>query len=94
MQTGVSRLAPQTPRLPAPNLPARLRRREVTTADAVDRDVNAADEEALRQCVRRYFPGADGRMTLAAACTFTNTPDEHFILDRHPRHPQVRFAAR
>lgn len=31
--------------------------RQVTTADSVDRSVSSADEEALRQCVRRYFPG-------------------------------------
>jgi len=64
-------------------------RRERTSADTVNRQVGAEDEEALRQCVRRYFPGADGKMTRAAACTFTNTPDLNFILDRHPRYPQV-----
>ncbi len=26
-------------------------------------------------------------------CIYTLTPDEHFIVDRHPRHPQVAFAA-
>jgi sarcosine oxidase len=24
---------------------------------------------------------------------YTNTPDEHFILDRHPLHPQVLLAS-
>ena len=33
---------------------------------------------------------ADGRMTHAAACMFTNTPDRHFILDKHPGNPNVR----
>lgn len=28
-----------------------------------------------------------------ATCMFTNTPDEHFIIDRHPEHPQVVFGA-
>jgi glycine/D-amino acid oxidase-like deaminating enzyme len=27
------------------------------------------------------------------ACLFTNSPDEHFILDSHPGHPQVVIAA-
>ncbi len=27
------------------------------------------------------------------ACMFTNTPDEHFVLDRHPDHPQVVLAS-
>lgn len=84
-----------TPSLPSPSL-LQLGKynhlREATTADAVDRAVHAADEEALRQCVRAYFPGADHKMARAAACTFTNTPDEHFLLDRHPRHPQARVG--
>ena len=25
-------------------------------------------------------------------CMYTMTPDEHFVIDRHPRHPQVSFA--
>ncbi len=27
------------------------------------------------------------------ACLFTNTPDEHFIIDRHPDHPNVVLAS-
>ena len=27
------------------------------------------------------------------ACIFTNTPDEHFILDRHPKFPEVLIAS-
>jgi sarcosine oxidase len=27
------------------------------------------------------------------ACMFTNTPDEHFIVDRHPDHEQVVLAS-
>lgn len=61
----------------------------MTIADGVDRTIGPADEEALRQCLRRYFPSADGRLARAATCTFTNTPDGHFILDRHPRWPQA-----
>lgn len=64
----------------------------MTTADDVDRIIGPADEDALRRCVRRYFPAADGRLARAAACTFTNTPDGHFILDRHPRWPQAGTA--
>jgi sarcosine oxidase len=26
-------------------------------------------------------------------CLYTMTPDEHFLLDRHPAHPQVVFGA-
>jgi len=27
------------------------------------------------------------------ACTFTNTPDHHFIIDLHPEYPQVCIAS-
>ena len=27
------------------------------------------------------------------ACLFTNSPDRHFVLDRHPEHPEVAIAA-
>jgi sarcosine oxidase len=66
------------------------RRGEVTTADSVDRSVSPTDEAALRACLHRYFPAADGRLARAAACLFTNTQDTNFILDRHPAFPQAR----
>jgi len=68
-------------------------RGEVTDPDAVDRDIHPEDEEVLREAIRRYFPDADGATLSMKTCMFTNTPDEHFILDRHPRYPQVSIAA-
>jgi sarcosine oxidase len=51
------------------------------------------DEEMLREFAARYFPlGAGPTMTLKA-CLFTNSPDNHFIIDLHPEFPQVSFAA-
>ena len=58
--------------------------------DAVDRAMSRDDEEALRKGVRAFFPSADGRVLAHGACMFTNTPDGHFVIDRHPRHPQVK----
>ena len=43
----------------------------------------------IRSLVRRFEPGADGRLRETAVCLYTNTPDEHFWIDRHPAHPQV-----
>ena len=64
-------------------------RRQETDPDAVDREVTLEDEGTLRVAVERYFPEAAGPMTRAAVCLFTNTPDENFLIDRHPRHEQV-----
>jgi len=50
--------------------------------DAWNRDPTARDEEALRIGLRNYLPAADGPVLSMASCIFTNTPDEHFIIDR------------
>jgi sarcosine oxidase len=47
----------------------------------------------LREGIRRYFPDADGRALTMKTCLFTNSPDRHFILDRHADHPEVVIAA-
>jgi glycine/D-amino acid oxidase-like deaminating enzyme len=33
------------------------------------------------------------RVAAHAVCMYTMTPDEHFVVDRHPAHPAVAFAA-
>ena len=47
----------------------------------------------MRQIVRRFLPDADGPLRSATVCRYTNTPDEHFYLDRHPAHPAVLIAS-
>ncbi len=54
---------------------------------------DAEDEALLRAAVRAYFPDADGPTLDLATCLFTNTADEHFVLDLHPDHPQVVMAS-
>lgn len=59
----------------------------------IDRTPNPRDEAVLRAFGERYFPDAAGETLMLKACMFTNTPDEHFILDVHEDYPQVSFAA-
>ena len=47
----------------------------------------------LREGIRRYFPDANGPTMAVKTCLFTNSPDEHFILDRHPELQNVCLAA-
>jgi sarcosine oxidase len=54
---------------------------EATTPDTVDRELRAEDEETIRELVRRFLPAADGALREAAVCLYTNTPDEHFVID-------------
>ena len=58
-----------------------------------DRDVDADEERGVRALLDRCLPGVGDRRTRHAVCMYTMTPDEHFVVDRHPEHPQVAFAA-
>jgi sarcosine oxidase len=51
----------------------------------------AVPEDAawLRAQLARRIPEADGGIQEAAVCLYTNTPDEHFLLDRHPQFHNV-----
>ncbi|HEU5322777.1 MAG TPA: N-methyl-L-tryptophan oxidase [Methylomirabilota bacterium] len=68
-------------------------RRERVDPDAVDRAAHPEDEAVLRAALARYFPDADGPALALKVCMFTNSPDEHFLLDRHPEHAEVVVAA-
>ena len=68
-------------------------REEVMAADDMRREVDAVDEELLRSFGERYFPDGTGPTLALRACMFTNTPDEHFVLDHHPRYRQVVLAS-
>jgi sarcosine oxidase len=67
--------------------------RENVDPDGVDREIHPEDEAALREGIRRYFPDADGPALAMKTCMFTNSPDEHFILDAHPETDNVYVAA-
>ena len=40
-----------------------------------------------------HLPGVSSNVTDHTVCLYTMSPDEHFIVDRHPEHPNVVFAA-
>jgi sarcosine oxidase len=62
-------------------------------ADSLAREPTPADEAALREAIRVFFPAADGPTLRLAACMFTNTQDEHFVIDLLPKHPEVIVAS-
>jgi sarcosine oxidase len=66
---------------------------EVADPDNVRREVNDAEVTAIRELVRRFVPNADGALRSTTVCTYTNTPDEHFWIDRHPELPRVLIAS-
>ncbi len=66
---------------------------EVTDPDHVHREITVEDEQILRLAAGKYFPDGNGNVMTMKTCLFTNTPDEHFIIDTLPNYPQVAIAA-
>ena len=61
--------------------------------DSMDREAHPRDELPLREVTEKYFPQAAGPTLSLKTCLFTNTPDEHFVVDSHPEFPQVTVGA-
>ena len=66
---------------------------EQVDPDHYDTEPGPADELVLRDFTEKYFPTGAGPTMRLATCMFTNSPDEHFILDTLPDHPQVAVGA-
>ena len=66
---------------------------EIIDLDSTIKTVNGEDEALLRSAVKKYFPKANGTTMTLKTCMFTNTPDEHFIVDSLPGNTQVVVAA-
>jgi sarcosine oxidase len=62
---------------------------ETTTIDTVRREIDERDVAPVRAALERYLPDAPGRFLRGLSCVYTNTPDRHFIIDRHPAHASV-----
>ena len=65
---------------------------EVTTPQAIRREVGEEEKARMRTHLARFMPDAAGTLLATATCMYTNTPDEHFIIDRHPAYRNVVLA--
>ena len=61
----------------------------VAAIERIDHQPTPADAAAIAPDVVRYLPGLAPAPTRSAVCCYTNTPDGHFLIDRHPDHPAV-----
>jgi monomeric sarcosine oxidase len=59
----------------------------------VNREIDPGEERVLRDFLAAHLPGVSPRVADHAVCLYTMSPDEHFIVDRHPAHANVVFAA-
>lgn len=63
-----------------------------THPDALDRATTAADEGDFRPALSKYLPDADGPLLSMRVCMYTMSPDQHFVIDRHPAHERVTIG--
>jgi sarcosine oxidase len=59
----------------------------------VDRSVDLDEQQRIVDFLTTHLPGVSHDIAHHAVCLYTMSPDEHFIVDRHPRHTNVVFAA-
>jgi sarcosine oxidase len=59
----------------------------------VIRDVDVQEQQRVAGFVGEHLSEATTHCTDHTVCMYTMTPDGHFVVDRHPEHPQVAFAA-
>jgi sarcosine oxidase len=62
---------------------------EATDPASVRREVDAADRALLWEYARRRFYGLTDAVTYEKVCLYTMTPNENFILDRHPADSRI-----
>lgn len=48
---------------------------------------------SIKEFLKSHLPGVSATRARHEVCYYTMTPDEHFVVDRHPRHSNVAFAA-
>jgi glycine/D-amino acid oxidase-like deaminating enzyme len=47
----------------------------------------------VQSFLAEHLPGVTPKPTGHAICMYTMTPDEHFLVGLHPRHPEVALVA-
>lgn len=65
----------------------------VTDVDSIDRNVDPEEMGTMRAIVEAALPSLSGPLLKTEICMYTNTPDEHFVIDFHPDLPQVMIAS-
>lgn len=62
--------------------------------ETLDREVHQGDvDEQIGPFIRRHLNGFTGELEQTSICMYTMTPDENFLIDRHPEHGNIAFGA-
>jgi sarcosine oxidase len=57
------------------------------------RPLEESDLARVEDFLSQYLPGVGRPMQRRSVCFYTMSPDEHFLVDRHPQHENVLFVA-
>ncbi|WP_093609010.1 N-methyl-L-tryptophan oxidase [Streptomyces indicus] len=63
------------------------------TPETIDRTVHRHEIDAMAAQARRHLPTLPGTFLRAATCMYSTTDDEHFVIARHPGHPDAVTVA-
>jgi sarcosine oxidase len=66
---------------------------KIVLAEDLDRNATPDDANTFMPFIEEFMPAAAGPVLNMRVCTYTNTPDGHFIIDKHPLHSNVIIAA-
>jgi sarcosine oxidase len=62
----------------------------LTDAASLNRDIDAAADVApIAAAFEAWAPGSAREFIEAKACMYSLTPDEHFVIDLHPKDPRI-----
>ncbi len=64
----------------------------ICTPDTIERTVGEDEVAAMAEFVAPRIPDLPGALLRTVTCMYTNTPDEHFVVARHPAHENVVVA--
>lgn len=65
----------------------------VDDPEGLDRALHESDVRRVQAFAARYLPSVRTRVVRHAACMYTMSPDEHFVVGLHPGASRVAFAA-
>lgn len=63
-----------------------FRKGTVCTPETIDRTVHDHEVRAMAEQLGSRIPTLPGAFITAATCMYSTTPDEHFVIARHPAH--------
>lgn len=62
------------------------------TPETIDRTVHRHEVREMRERVAQLLPALDGPCLHSGTCMYSNTPDQHFVIARHPECARATVA--